>query len=86
MARARARPKAWAGLVQLFGFCHFVAAPEAILEAHGGNLTDVFGNHYQYGTDAAFPNKLGVIATAKNFDHKSIIDKIPDDLKQKLSN
>lgn len=60
------------------------AAPEAILEASGGTLTDIYGNHYQYGADALLPNKLGVIATAKSVDHKAIIDKIPNDVKQKL--
>lgn len=59
-------------------------APEAILEADGGTLTDIFGNHYQYGSDVALQNKLGVIAT-KNIDHSSIISKIPDDVKEKLN-
>lgn len=62
-----------------------VVAPEAVLEADGGTLTDILGNHYQYGADVAFPNKLGVIATAKDIDHKSIIDRIPDDVKAKLN-
>lgn len=43
------------------------------------------GNHYQYGSDVAFSNKLGVIATAKDIDHSTIINKIPDDLKEKLN-
>ncbi|XP_055324421.1 3'(2'),5'-bisphosphate nucleotidase 1 [Sitodiplosis mosellana] len=60
-------------------------APEAVLEADGGMLTDILGNHYQYGNDVAFPNKMGVIATAKNVEHMSIINKIPDDVKEKLS-
>lgn len=76
-------------LLSLMGFhvdwLSLITAPEAILEASGGALTDIFGNHYQYGEDVSLPNKLGVIATAKNVDHKAIIDKIPNDLKQKLS-
>lgn len=59
-------------------------APEAILEADGGTLTDIFGNHYQYGSDVVLQNKLGVIATAKTIDHNGIINKIPDDVKAKL--
>lgn len=62
-----------------------LTAPEAILEADGGTLTDILGDHYQYGADVSFPNKLGVIATAKSTDHKSIIDKIPTEVKQKLN-
>lgn len=60
-------------------------APEAILEADGGTLTDVLGNHYQYGADVAHLNKSGVIATVKEIQHSTIIDKIPNELKEKLS-
>lgn len=70
-------------LIFFFRFVWF-AAPEAILEADGGTLTDIHGDHYQYGPDVALPNKLGVIATAKGVDHQKIIDKIPADVKQKL--
>lgn len=62
-----------------------LSGPEAILEASGGTLTDVLGNHYQYGADVAHLNKTGVIATIKEIDHASIIDKIPAELKEKLS-
>lgn len=61
-------------------------APEAILEADGGTLTDVLGNHYQYGADVEHLNKTGVIATIKEIDHATIINKIPSALKEKLSN
>lgn len=60
-------------------------APEAVLEADGGTLTDVLGNHYQYGADVMHLNKSGVIATIKEIDHSRIINKIPDELKKKLS-
>lgn len=64
----------------------FVAAPEAILEADGGQLTDVFGEHYKYGADEPFPNRLGVIATAKHVNHTQIIEKIPNEIKEALNN
>lgn len=60
-------------------------APEAVLEAHGGVLTDVLGNHYSYGSNVLHPNKLGVIATAKSVSHQNVINLIPDDLKDAMS-
>lgn len=59
-------------------------APEAVLEAAGGVLTDISGVHYKYGKDVKFPNREGVLATAAGTDHASIVNKIPDDLKQSL--
>lgn len=59
-------------------------APEAVLEAHGGVLTDVLGNHYLYGANVSHPNKLGVIATAKSVSHQDVIDLIPDNLKDAM--
>lgn len=63
----------------------FSIAPEAILEAEGGVLSDVFGNHYKYGPDEQFLNKLGVIATAKHISHEEVIQKLPDAIKQALN-
>ncbi|KAJ6633404.1 3'(2'),5'-bisphosphate nucleotidase 1 [Pseudolycoriella hygida] len=60
-------------------------APEAILEAHGGVLTDVMGNHYSYGEKAIHLNKLGVIATAKTVDHQNVINLIPANLKEAMT-
>jgi len=59
-------------------------APEAILEAAGGTLTDIRGNHYTYGASVSFPNRLGVIATAKGVNHTDIITKLPEAVKQAL--
>lgn len=56
-------------------------APEAVLEAHGGILTDILGKHYSYGANVLHLNKLGVIATAKSVNHQKIIDLIPDNVK-----
>lgn len=61
-------------------------APEAILQAHGGVLTDMAGHHYKYGKDVPFPNRVGVLATAKGTDHVDVVSKIPIELKNKLGN
>lgn len=66
----------------LFLFC---VAPEAILEAAGGTLTDVIGNHYNYGANESFPNRMGVFATAKHIDHQQLIAILPDEIKRSLS-
>lgn len=55
------------------------------MEADGGTLTNVLGDHYKYGADESFPNRLGVIATAKHVSHTEIIDKIPKEIKEALS-
>lgn len=57
-------------------------APEAILTAMGGRLTDIHGNSYSYAADVEHPNARGVLATAKNDDHKWFVDNIPDAVKQ----
>lgn len=72
-------------LIAIF-FSIRIAAPEAILEAAGGTLTDIQGNHYEYGHTVAYPNKLGVIATANNTNHQRVIDQLPDSVKQALQN
>jgi len=52
-------------------------SPEAILEADGGILTDIFGKHYNYGPNVEYPNRTGVLATAKGIDHESLLERIP---------
>lgn len=59
-------------------------APEAVLEAYGGVLTDISGHHYTYDKDVAFPNLGGVLGTAKGTNHQSVVNKIPNELKDKL--
>lgn len=56
------------------------------MESAGGTLTDIRGNHYTYGEDVAFPNKLGVIATANHINHQDIIAKLPEAVKEALDN
>lgn len=60
-------------------------APEAVLHAIGGTLTDVFGEHYSYGADTHYPNKRGVLATAPGQSHQWYLDHIPEEVKQALS-
>lgn len=57
-------------------------APQAILEALGGRLTDVHGNELLYHKDVQKPNKGGVIAAVTNIDF--YLDKIPQEIKDKL--
>ena len=61
-------------------------APEAVLEACGGALTDIAGNYYKYGPDVSFSNSMGVLATPKKVYHKNLVNKIPIDLKELLKN
>lgn len=59
-------------------------APEAVLEAYGGVLTDIKGDHYTYRSDVAFPNTRGVLATAKGVSHETIVKNLPEDVKNLL--
>lgn len=60
-------------------------APEAVLTACGGRLTNMFGEPYSYNKDVKFPNKKGVFATAKDVDHENLMKKIPEDVLNALS-
>ncbi|KAK7906634.1 hypothetical protein WMY93_015246 [Mugilogobius chulae] len=46
-------------------------APEAILHAVGGKLTDVHGKPYCYDADVKHMNSAGVLATLRNHDYYS---------------
>lgn len=61
-----------------------VLAPEAILEAEGGVLTDISGKHYNYGPTVEYLNKTGVLATARTTNHQDLLEKIPEHVKNKL--
>lgn len=61
-------------------------APEAVLRAMNGCLTDITGKEYKYDADAAFPNSLGVVATTEEVTHDDIIKLIPDEVKSELQN
>ena len=57
-------------------------APEAILSTLGGKLTDMNGERYTYEKTATYPNANGVFATAKGVDHKKLLTKIPQNVKE----
>lgn len=52
-------------------------APEAILHAIGGKLTDIHGNYYQYGAEVRCRNAGGVIAANSTQAHGRYVSKIP---------
>ncbi|CAG9838162.1 unnamed protein product [Diabrotica balteata] len=56
-------------------------APEAVLEAAGGRLTDIHGKHYDYSKNASFPDDQGIFATAGGVDHDALIAKLPQELR-----
>lgn len=60
-------------------------APEAVLEAQGGKLTDILGRHYSYGKDVSFPNACGVFGTAAGISHEELLGKLPDSVKQAMN-
>lgn len=59
-------------------------APEAILRAVGGQLTDIHGIPYPYGAGASAANRRGVLATARIADHQPLVDAIPAAVKEQL--
>ncbi|XP_038206540.1 3'(2'),5'-bisphosphate nucleotidase 1 isoform X2 [Zerene cesonia] len=61
-------------------------APEAILSAAGGKLTDILGNFYKYGASESKPNKTGVLAAVNSDLHNYAVNRIPQELKDKLAN
>lgn len=59
-------------------------APEAVLVAAGGQLTDVHGHNYEYYKDVDVLDAQGIFATAKGVDHAGLIAKLPKELKDRL--
>jgi len=59
-------------------------APEAILHAMGGKLTDMKGDKYQYHAEVEHRNSEGVLATAISSDHVWYLDNIPKEIKEKV--
>jgi len=56
-------------------------APEAILHAMGGKLTDMSGKQYEYHATVEHMNGEGVLATAISSDHAWYVDTIPQEIK-----
>jgi 3'(2'), 5'-bisphosphate nucleotidase len=59
-------------------------APEAVLHAIGGRLTDVHGNFYTYEPDVKRVNTGGTLATALESEHAWYLSKMADDIRQSL--
>lgn len=59
-------------------------APEAVLRAMGGMLTDVHGNDYQYHPSVVHQNTGGVLATAFASDQAWYLSRMPEDVKRLL--
>ncbi|XP_068251539.1 3'(2'),5'-bisphosphate nucleotidase 1 isoform X2 [Nyctibius grandis] len=57
-------------------------APEAILHAVGGKITDMHGNSFQYNKEVKHMNSAGVLATLRNYDYYA--SRIPNTVKQSL--
>ncbi|KAL8614589.1 hypothetical protein ACOMHN_049402 [Nucella lapillus] len=55
-------------------------APEAILHATGGRLTDLLGKPIRYHKDVKFPNASGVLATVSN--HDWYVSRISDEIRE----
>lgn len=61
-----------------------ICAPEAILAAIGGKLTDAHGKQYSYHKDVEHVNKGGVFASGKGVDHDELVAKLPKEVKDVL--
>ncbi|XP_063159755.1 3'(2'),5'-bisphosphate nucleotidase 1 [Candoia aspera] len=57
-------------------------APEAILHAVGGKLTDIHGNLFHYNKEVKHMNSGGVLAALKNHDYYAC--RVPETVKQAL--
>ncbi|CAD6993266.1 unnamed protein product [Ceratitis capitata] len=55
-------------------------APEAVLEAYGGILTDLAGVHYSYAAEVDYKNRMGVLATVPELKHSDIANQVPKDI------
>lgn len=59
-------------------------APEAVLHAAGGTLSDFHGDQYSYRADTTHANERGVLATGPGVNHQWYLSHIPYEIKQKL--
>ena len=61
-------------------------APEAVLHAAGGRLTDIHGEYYMYHPRVQRRNMGGVLATPDIDSHGWYLKKISDEVKEALPN
>lgn len=59
-------------------------APEAVLRAKGGILTDVHGNDIPYDRSVVYMNETGVVAAISKETHENCITRIPVEVKHRL--
>ena len=59
-------------------------APEAILVAMGGCLSDIHGNQIDYSPNVKHPNSGGVLATINKDWQENFLSKVPQSVKSKL--
>nr|XP_018910112.1 PREDICTED: 3'(2'),5'-bisphosphate nucleotidase 1 [Bemisia tabaci] len=59
-------------------------APEAVLRAMGGELTDMHGATYDYSKDTPHANTRGVLATALASDHEFYLKMVPQKIRELL--
>nr|KAF6395035.1 3'(2'), 5'-bisphosphate nucleotidase 1 [Rousettus aegyptiacus] len=57
-------------------------APEVILHAVGGKLTDIHGNALRYNKEVKHMNSAGVLATLRNYDYYA--SRVPESVKNAL--
>jgi 3'(2'), 5'-bisphosphate nucleotidase len=61
-------------------------APEAVLHAAGGYLTDINGDCYSYNKETNVQNTRGILATARKEDHSKFLNLLPESVKQNFKN
>jgi len=59
-------------------------APEAVLVACGGELTDMWGNKMEYHADVQVQNMRGTIATMRN--HQQMVNLVPPEVLEEMKN
>ncbi|XP_037091967.1 3'(2'),5'-bisphosphate nucleotidase 1-like isoform X2 [Pollicipes pollicipes] len=59
-------------------------APEAILSAVGGRLTDMHGDELRYDAAVQRLNSAGVLATAPGVQHDWYVQRVPQEVRDKL--
>lgn len=59
-------------------------APEAVLHAAGGKLTDMFGHDLQYHKEVDYVNRAGVLAAQTPQTHADCLSTVPEDVKAAL--